>query len=95
MPGAKGGARVRSLVPSLTVNDSSVASSEAGEAVAVTVAVSVPRRIPLVPPRPVTVRVKVSSVSSGSDVTVTFGVTLVSSSNVTATPLAGLVSAHP
>ena len=87
MPGAKGGARVRSLVPSLTVNDSSVASSEASGAVAVTVAVSVPGAAPKVAPRPVTVRVKVSSAPSVSAGIVTTGFALVASSNVT--PLVG------
>ena len=59
-----------------------------------TVAVSVPVAMPLVPPRPVTVRVKVSSVFAASGGIVTVGVALVSSSNVTSTPVVGLVSAQ-
>ena len=69
----------------MTVSPLSVASSEAG--VAVTVAVSVSGAVPLVPPRPVTVRVKVSTVSAASAGIVTTGVALVASSNVT--PLVG------
>ena len=60
-----------------------------------TVAVSVALAMPLPLPRPVTVRVKVSSVSAASAGIVTCGVTLVSSSIVTGTPLAGVVSAQP
>ena len=62
--------------------------------VAVTLAVSAAVSIPSVPPRPVTVRVKVSSVPAASVWIVTSGVALVASSNVTLTPLAGVVSAH-
>ena len=91
MPDAKGGARVRSFVPSLTVSALSVASSE----MAVTVAVSVAGTMPSVPPRPVTVRVKVRPAPSASAGIVTSVVALVSSSNVTVTPLAGSVSAQP
>ena len=50
--------------------------------------------IPSVPPRPVTVRVKVSSVSAISSGIVTSGMALVALSNVTVTPLAGVVSAQ-
>ena len=64
-------------------------------AVAVTLAVSVAGAIPFVPPRPVTVRVKVSSVSSVSAGIVTTGLALALLSNVTVTPLAGLVKAQP
>ena len=92
MPNAKTGARVRSLVPSLTVSALSFASSVAG---GVTVAVSVAGTVPSVPPRPVTVRVKISPVPAGSAGMVTTGVALVASSNVTVTPLAGSVSAQP
>ena len=93
MPGAKAGTRVRSLVPSLTVSPLSFASSEAGGPVAVTVAVSVAGVMPSVPPRPVTVRVKVSMVYGASASIVTSGVGLVLSLNVA--PLAGVVSAQP
>ena len=65
----------------------------------ITVAVSVPGAMPsTTSPRPVTVRVKVSSVSAASGgMIVTCGVTLVLSSNDTLTPLtplAGSVSAQ-
>ena len=62
---------------------------------AVTVAVSVPVLVPNAVrmwPRPVTVRVKVSSLAPAGIVTT--GMALVLSSNVTVTPLAGLVSAQ-
>ena len=49
--------------------------------------------MPSVPPRPVTVRVKVSSVPSASASIVTSGVGLVLSLNVA--PLVGVVSAQP
>ena len=62
------------------------------EAVAVTLAVSVAVAMPSVPPRPVTVRVKVSLVPASSSGIVTSGVALVSSSNVT--PLTGVVSSQ-
>ena len=62
--------------------------------VAVTLAVAVAVSIPSVPPRPVTVRVKASSVLAARFGIVTSGVALVESSNVTLTPLAGVVSAH-
>ena len=92
MPDAKAGSRVRSLVPSLTVRALRVATPEAVGAVAVTVAVSVAVAMPFVPPRPVTVRVNVSSVSSTCAGIVTTGVALVALSNVT--PLAVVVSAQ-
>ena len=66
-----------------------------GSSIAVTVAVSVAGAMPSVPPRPVTVRVKVSSGSVASAGMVTTGVALAASSNVTVTPLAGSVSAQP
>ena len=62
--------------------------------VAVTLAVSVAVSIPSEPPRPVTVRVKVSSVPAARFGIVTSGVALVASSNVTLTPLSGVVSAQ-
>ena len=64
-------------------------------AVAVTLAASVAGAMPSVPPRGVTVRVKVSSVPAVSAGIVTSGVALAASSNVTVTPLAGSVSAQP
>ena len=60
----------------------------------VTVAVSVPGAVPLAPPRPVTVRVKVRSVSTTNFGIVTPGVALVSSSNISITPPAGSVSSQ-
>ena len=65
--------------------------------VAVTLALSVPGAVPREASvaRPVTVRVKVSSVPSASAGIVTTGVALAASSNVTVTPLVGLVSAQP
>ena len=67
--------------------------STAGAGGTVTLAVSVPGAVPLMPPRPVTVRVKVSAVFSVSAGIVTTGVALALLSNVT--PLAGLVNAQP
>ena len=58
-------------------------------------AVSVAGSMLCEPPRPVTVRVKVSSAPSASAGIVTTGVALVSSSNVTVTPLVEVVSAQP
>ena len=81
----------------MTVSNSRVASSEAldaVESVAVTMAVSVLGAMPCVPPGPVTVRVKASSVPAARFGIVTSGVALVASSNVTLTPLARVVSAH-
>ena len=59
-----------------------------------TLAASVPRVTPSEPERPATVRVKVSSVFAASAGIVTTGVALPASSNVTVTPLDGLVSAQ-
>ena len=50
--------------------------------------------MPSVPPTPLTVRVKISSVSAGSAGIVTTGMALVSSSIVTVTPLTGGGSAQ-
>ena len=63
--------------------------------VTVTVAASVSGVMPSVPPRPVTVRVKVSSVSAASASIVTRVVALAASSNLIVTPLVGAVSAQP
>ena len=65
-----------------------------GTVVAVTLAASVPRVTPSEPERAATVRVKVSSVFAASAGIVTTGVALPASSNVTVTPLDGLVSAQ-
>ena len=61
----------------------------------VTVAVSLSVVMPFVPPRPVTVRVKVSSVPASSAPIVTTGMALASSSNVTVTPLGAAVNSQP
>ena len=81
---------------SLTVSADfdTVTPAVVGLAVTVTVAVSVSVAMPFVPPRPVTVRVKVSSAPSACAGIVTTGVALVSSSNVTVTPLAVVFSAQ-
>ena len=66
-------------------------ASNTAVTVALSVSGAVPREVSVA--RPVTVRVKVSSVPSASAGIVTTGVALAASSNVTVTPL-GLVSAQ-
>ena len=62
----------------------------------VTAAVSVPVEMPppSLPPRPVTVRVKTRSVPAVTCGIVTVGLALASLSNVTVTPVVGVVSAQ-
>ena len=78
---------------SIVTDESAAVGAVLPARVTLTVAVSVPGAMPFAPPRPVTVRVKVSSVSAVSAGIVASGVTLVSSSIVT--PLAGSGSAQP
>ena len=62
--------------------------------VVVTAAVSVAVEMPLLPPRPVTVRVKTRSVPAVTGGIVTVGSAIETLSNVTVTPDVGVVSAQ-
>ena len=84
--------RARIAVRTCSVRPQMPAVGSNATTVAVSVSGAEPREALVL--RPVTVRVKVSSVLSASAGIVTTGVALAASSNVTVTPLVGLVSAQ-